>query len=77
MTVDEMGSIHKERVSISGQQVVTVVKEIDLANLSDQARTLQQLLASWDGDMQPGAHSQCTHQSARTFNGHSSIPSVG
>ena len=56
MTVQEMGSIHKERVSISGQQVVAVISTIDPAGLSSAAQTLHALLLDWDGDMQPELH---------------------
>jgi hypothetical protein len=53
MTVAEMSSIHKERVSISAVQVVDVVRTIDAAGLSSAAATLHTLLIGWDGDMQP------------------------
>lgn len=53
MTVAEMGSIHKERVSIGAQYVVKTVSTIDPTGLSAEALTLQKLLVAWDGDMQP------------------------
>lgn len=56
MTVAEMGSIHKERMSITGQYVIKVVSTIDPASLGNDALTLHQLLLDWDGDMQPELH---------------------
>ena len=56
MTVAEMGSIHKERVSISAKCVIKVVSTIDPACLSNDALTLHKLLIAWDGDMQPELH---------------------
>lgn len=53
MTVEEMASIHKERVSISAKHVIKVVSAIDSAGLSAAAAILQELLLNWDGDMQP------------------------
>ena len=52
MTVARMGSIHKERVSISAQWVIqTVAASVDPSGLSHAALTLRELLLSWDGDM--------------------------